>query len=85
MEYFPTNQLDDDDRTEEIRYLVDFLRDRLHNAEAVNCFLCGESKRHLVIVVDDDKTFKGFSCVPCAAALDIVEHRRNDGCYQIGD
>ena len=85
MEYFPVDRLDDDNRSEEIRYLVDFLRGRLQGAEAVLCFLCGEPRRSLVVVVDDNKEFRGYACVPCAAALDIAEHRQADGCYQIGD
>lgn len=85
MEYYPTDKLSDDDRTPEVDYLIRFINRRLQESDSVQCFLCGEPFRVLVVVLDDNESFKGYACVPCAASLDIVEHRRDAGCYQIGD
>ena len=80
MEYFPTNELDDDNRKAEIDYLTRFLRGLLNTPDGtVNCAQCSTPSRVLVITTDSS-----FVCVPCAAAMDIVEHR-DSGCYQIGE
>ncbi len=80
MDYFPISGLDDDDRRAEIAYLTRFLRGLLNTpGGTVKCAECGNPSRVLVITTESS-----YVCVPCSAAMDIVE-RRDSGCYQIGD
>lgn len=80
MDFYPISKLDDKDRRAEIEYLIRFLRDRLNSPDGtVNCAECGKPTRVLVITTESS-----YVCVPCSAAMDIVE-RRDSGCYQIGD
>jgi len=77
VEYFPTSGLDDANRRAEIAYLTKFLRGLLNTPDGtVYCAECGKPSRVLVITTESS-----FVCVPCAAALDIVEGQSP----QIGD